>query len=259
MLSNKSILYLISLTFFLSAVSFAQGTAGEKAKYEYRYLIDMPTAGVLEKGFVGLNTDIMPQGVLIAYLEVGVFENISFGISYGGANLIGSGKVDWYKYPGVIFRARILNETTTIPAFTVGFNSQGKGMYFNDEKRYAIKSPGFYAAASKNFDFLGFLALHATANYSLENTDGDNFVNFMVGFEKTLGSEVSFILEYDFALNDNKGEFGNGKGYLNTGLRWSLGNGFTIELDLRDLLKNRNWNPNSADRALRIEYIQAIF
>jgi hypothetical protein len=38
-----------------------------------------------------------------------------------------------------------------------------------------------------------------------------------------------------------------------------VGSGFTIEFDLRDLLKNSSINTSSADRALRIEYIQAIF
>jgi len=156
---------------------YSQGTAGEKAKYEYRYLIDMTTAGVLEKGAVGLTTDILPDGVLITALEAGVFENVSFGISYGGSNLIGSGKVDWYKLPGVNIRVRVLNETILLPALTFGFDSQGKGIYNSDVNRYAIKSPGFFAAVSKNFDFLGYLSFHGAVNYSLEGKDGDNFVN----------------------------------------------------------------------------------
>jgi len=255
----KNLLLVITFSLIITSTSLPQGTAGEKAKYEYKYLIDMVTAGVLEKGFVNVTTDIMRSGVLIAYLDVGVFENISFGISYGGENIIGTGLIDWYKWPGINVRARLLNESTTIPALSIGFDSQGKGEYFDEQNRYSIKSPGFFAAASKNFALLGFLSLHATGNYSLENKDGDNFVNVMVGLEKTIGSQVSFTLEYNFALNDNNGEFGSGKGYLNAGLRWSVGNGFTVEFDLRDLLKNSKINTSSADRALKIEYIQAIF
>jgi hypothetical protein len=255
----KYLLLIITYSLIITNLSLQQGTAGEKAKYEYNYLIDMPVAGVLEKGFVGVAADIMRSGVVIAYLDVGVFENLSFGISYGGANIIGTGAIDWYKWPAINVRARILNETTTFPALTLGFDSQGKGEYFDDQNRYAIKSPGFFAAASKNFAIWGFLAMHATGNYSLENNDGDNYVNFMVGLEKTVGSQVSLILEYNFALNDNNGDFGSGKGYLNAGLRWSVGSGFTIEFDLRDILQNSSINTSSADRAIRIEYIQAIF
>jgi len=240
-------------------LSFTQGTAGESAKYEYMYVIDIPTAGILEKGFVDVTADIMGDGVLITYLDVGVFKNLSFGISYGGANVIGTGSIDWYKWPGINIRARVLDEKNSLPAITLGFDSQGTGMYFEDVSRYTFKSPGFFAAASKNFELWGFLALHATGNYSLEGTDGDNFANLMIGAEKTIGSEVSFIIEYNFAFNDDKSEFGSGKGYLNAGLRWSAGSGFTIEFNLRDLLKNSKLNSSSADRGLRIEYIQAIF
>jgi hypothetical protein len=81
----------------------------------------------------------------------------------------------------------------------------------------------------------------------------------MIGAEKTIGSEVSLTVEYNFAFNDNKNEFSSGKGYLNAGLRWSVGSGFTIEFDLRDILKNSTLTETSADRGMRIEYIQAIF
>lgn len=255
---NK-ILLLTVLSLILTNNSFTQGTAGESAKYEYMFLIDMPTAGILEKGFVDVTTDIMADGVFIAYLNVGVFKNLSFGISYGGSNVISRGSIDWYKWPGINVRVRLLNESSTLPAITIGFDSQGKGKYFDSENRYTFKSPGFFAGTSKNFGLWGFLSLHATGNYSLENSDGDNFVNLMVGLEKTVGSQVSFILEYNFALNDNNGDFGDGKGYLNAGLRWSVGNGFTLELDFRDLLENSLREDGSPDRGLRINYIQAIF
>ena len=76
---------LLSITFLLITGStlFGQGTAGTGAKFEYRSLIDMPTAGILQKGYVGVTSDVLP-GILIEKLEVGVFDNISFGISYGG-------------------------------------------------------------------------------------------------------------------------------------------------------------------------------
>lgn len=256
----KQVKYIVFFFIFLINLIFPQGTAGESAKYEYRYLIDMPTAGVLEKGMVGVTTDVLPAGVVVAKMEVGVFQNVSFGISYGAANLIGSGKPNWYELPGVNLRVRLINETLLLPALTIGFDSQGKGEEFENPKRYAIKSPGFFAAASKNFQLLGYLSLHGSINYSLEKNDGDNFVNLFVGVEKTLGSNFSVIAEYDFALNDNATSvFGDGKGYLNIGLRWAIGSGFTLGFDLRDLLQNKRWNPNAADRALRIEYLQSIF
>ncbi len=257
----KKISLFISIILFSSCLNFAQGTAGERAKYEYRSLVDMPTAGVLEKGFVGVSNEIMPYGVFILKLEAGVFDNVSFGISYGGANIIGAGEPKWYKWPGVNIRFRLFNESAVLPAMVLGFDSQGKGEYIDSVSRYEIKSPGFFGAVSKNFELLGYLSIHGTVNYSLETKDGDNFLNLFLGFEKTIGADFSILGEYDFAFNDNNASpaLGSGKGYLNMGLRWSIGDGFTLGFDLRDLLDNKEWSPGSADRAIKIEYIKSIF
>ncbi|MCX7797724.1 MAG: hypothetical protein N2249_03775 [Melioribacter sp.] len=254
---------LLSITSFL-IISFSrivsQGTSGTDAKYEYRYLVDIPTAGILEKGLVGISMDVMPLGVVISKIEVGVFDNFSFGISYGGTNIIGQGKIEWYKLPGVNVRVRIIDETESVPAFTLGFDSQGKGFYDKQLNRYQIKSPGFFASISKNFEFFGYLSLHGTINYSLERGDNDKDLNLSAGFEKTIGKKISFVGEYDFAINDNTGKsLGSGSGYLNIGLRWSVTNGFTLGVILRDLLDNKKINSSKADRAILVEYLKPIF
>lgn len=248
---------IISIVIFTN--SFSQGTAGEKAKFQYRFLIDMPTAGVLDKGLVSVTTEYLPLGVVIARMEVGVFDDISFGISYGGANIIGAGSPDWYKLPSVDIRFRLFHETLLVPSITLGFNSQGKGIFSDNSGRFAIKSPGFFGAVSKNFALMGYLSLHGSASYSLETRDADNFINITGGVEKTIGESFSLVAEYDFAFNDNQSDmFGKGNGYLNLGLRWTLGEGFTFGFDLRDLLNNKKISPSSADRAIRIEFIRNI-
>lgn len=239
---------------------FAQGSSGTDAKYEYRNLIDLPTAGIVEKGFVGVSIDVMPLGVVVSKIEVGVFENFSFGISYGGNNIIGRGKITGYKLPGINLRARIFNESETLPAITLGFDSQGKGEFNKTLNRYEIKSPGFFAVASKNFDFYGYLSIHGQINYSLERDDNDKDLNLGFGFEKTLGPKLSIVGEYDFAINDNtNSSIGEGTGYLNLGIRWSIGDGLTLGLNLRDLLDNKKISGSRADRGIFVEYIKAIF
>jgi len=256
----KYIINTIVVICIFYSTSFSQGSAGDKAEYEYRYLLDMPTAGILQKGFVGVTSDILPNGVFIAAIEAGVFENVSFGISFGGSNFIGSGDVDWYKWPGINIRLRILDEEVLLPAITLGFDTQGKGAYVDSLNRYTIKSPGIFAAVRKNFNFIGYLSLHGSVNYSLEGKDGDNFVNLKVGAEQTLGGNFSLIIEYDFAFNDNNSPgFGEDKGYMNIGLRWTVSSGITLGFDLRDLRSNKAGTNNSFDRAIRIEYIQSIF
>ncbi len=256
----KTLTRFLIIIILSSSSMLAQGTAGTDAKFEYRSLIDLPTAGVLEKGYVGVSMDVLPLGVVISKIEVGVFENLSFGISYGGTNIIGTGKIDWYKLPGVNIRGRILDESVAIPALTLGFDSQGKGIYFDSTDRFEIKSPGFFATVSKNFEFFGYLSVHGIVNYSLERDDGDKDLNFGIGVEKTIGGKFSLVAEYDFAINDNHGgAIGDGNGYLNMGVRWSVADGFTIGVDLRDLLDNKKFNSNHADRAIFVEYINAIF
>lgn len=250
----------IAIFILLTGFCLAQGTAGTNAKFEYRSLVDLPSAGVLEKGYVGVSLDVLPLGVMISKIEVGVFENFSFGISYGGANIIGTGDIDFYKLPGVNLKFRVIDEAEGLPALTLGFDSQGKGEYYEDNSRFAIKSPGFFAAVAKNFEFFGYLALHGVINYSLERDDNDKDLNLGFGIEKTIGGKVSVIAEYDFAINDNNPiSFGAGNGYLNMGVRWSVGDGFTIGMDLRDLLDNKRLASNRADRGIFVEYIKAIF
>jgi hypothetical protein len=244
----------------VNSVLFSQGSSGTDAKFEYRSLIDLPTAGVVERGYVGVTIDVMPLGVLVSKIEVGVFENFSFGISYGGSNIIGRGKISGYKLPGINVRARIINESEALPAIVLGFDSQGKGDFDKTLNRYQIKSPGFFAAVSKNFDFYGYLSIHGMINYSLERDDADKDLNLGFGIEKTLSSKVSLIGEYDFAINDNTGNsLGDGTGYLNIGLKWSIGDGLTLGLNLRDLLDNKKFSSARADRGIFIEYIKAIF
>ncbi len=257
-MKKKILILLFSLV--VSYQIFSQGTGGTNAKFEYRRLIDLSTAGFLEKGFVGVTLDIMPLGVVINRIEVGVVDGFSFGISYGGRNIIGSGDIDWYKLPGVNVRARIIDETQFLPAMAIGFDSQGKGAYSRELTRYQIKSSGFFVAASKNFELFGYLSIHGVINFSMERDDDDKDLNLGVGFEKTIGSRVSFIGEYDFAVNDNTGNsLGKGNGYLNFGLRWSVGDGLTLGLDLRDFLNNKRIDGNKADRGIFVEYVKSIF
>jgi hypothetical protein len=181
----KSIFAFI-MVFIISVSVMAQGSAGAGAQYEYRSLIDVPAAGMLDRGYVGVGVDVMPQGVLITKLEVGPFNNFNFGISYGAGNFIGTGKPNWYKLPGINVKIRIVNETQAFPAIAFGFDSQGKGEYIGSiwkedqwvsVERYKIKSRGFYGAVSKNFVFLGYFGMHGAINYSLENKDGDKDLN----------------------------------------------------------------------------------
>ncbi|MCS7013464.1 MAG: hypothetical protein RMI34_09660 [Chloroherpetonaceae bacterium] len=240
------------------ALLFAQGSAGSNATQEARYLFNLPTAGTLKRGTFAIEGWFYAGGGAMIGASVGISDRFSLGLSYGAGNLIGSGSPSWNRLPGAMVRYRILDEELTLPALTVGFESQGRGRFIDSLSRYERKSPGFFLAASKNFEFLGYLTLHSGLNYSILEASDDGNANFYIGLEKTIGTDFTFYVQYDFALNDDRSEtFGRGSGFLDIGLRWSLGAGFTLEFNLSNL--NNNFRSLSAlDRSVRLEFIQAF-
>lgn len=253
---------ILVIAVLMSSAAFAangSGSAGSDAQVEPRYLIDMPTAGILHNGMIGMNVHFYENSGVLVSLEAGAFNRLTFGLSYGGTNVIGSGAVNWNKLPGVNLRFRVIDESADFPAIALGFDSQGKDAYISQYDRYLYKSPGFFAAASKYFNMLGYLGIHGGVNYSLENGDGNKNVNFFVGADKTIGSDISVVAEYNFGLNDNIGNpdmlTRPGPGYLNAGVRWSVGNGLTVEFDYKNLLDLKK---TGSLRTIRIEYVQSM-
>lgn len=236
----------------------AQNTAGDAANIEPRYVIDTPTAGLLKHGAFAMDVDFFQNGGMTIGLSAGALDRLSFGIAYGGTGIIGHDNVTLQKLPGVNIKFRLIDESAAMPAIALGFDSQGKESYIDSTERFTIKSRGFFAAASKNYTLLGNLSLHGGVNYSLENKDGDKDLDFFVGAEKSLGSDISVLFEYDFGFNDNGPKsLGKGNGYMNTGMRWSWGNGFTLGFDLKNLVKNQD-QVTFGNRTIKVEYVRTL-
>ena len=239
----------------------AQDYAGETATMEPIMLIDRPTAGMLKRGGYLASMNLFERGGMLFNISVGVWDPFMFGISYGGTGIVGEQKVDMNPLPGVNVKLRIINETTELPAIALGFDSQGKGPYYESRdgypiKRYSIKSPGMYAVVSKNYTFLGNMSFHGGANISLERGDGDKDLNLFAGIEKSAGSSFTLMLEYDLGSNDNHGQAlarFKGRGYLNFGVRWSLKTGWVLGFNLKDLFQNQG-NNTLGNRTLQLDY-----
>ncbi len=232
------------------------GTAGANASLQPRYLVDIPTAGLLLRSAIAFDLDFFQNGGVLARLSAGALDRVTFGISYGGRNIVGSGKLRFNPVPGVNIKWRVYDEDFILPGIAVGFDSQGKESYVDSTNRYTIKSPGFFITGSKNYELLGNLSVHGGLNYSLEHGDDDKDMNAFIGAEKSLGKEISLVAEYNFGLNDDgQRSLGQGKGYLNAGVRWSFGGGFTLGLDLKNLVKNQS-QISVGNRILKIEYVK---
>jgi hypothetical protein len=243
------------LVFIICSDVYAQGSAGRGASLQPRYIIDMPTAGLLPRGSYSIEADFFQEGGVMMRLNTGIMSRVNFGISYGANHVVGSEKIRTNPLPGVNIRLRVLDETTVTPALLIGFDSQGKEPYIRNLERYTIKSPGFFIAVSKNYLILGYLSVHGGFNYSLEDEDGSKGPNVYTGIEKSLGSNISLLLEYNLGMNDHRDRaVGRGRGYLNTGMRWSFGKGFTVGFDLKDLFKNQE-RVSVGNRTVNIEFV----
>lgn len=243
-------LILVLLVIVLSNVGvFAQRNV------ENRLLVDLPTAGTLERGSFAIQLRMFSNGGLLGGVTVGITPRFMFGISYGGENIIGEGDVNWNPDPGIQARLRIIDENFALPAVTVGFNSQGYGAYDSALNRYKTKSRGLFAVASKNYAFFYNLGLHGGINYSFENDDDDKDLNIFLGADLSLNREFRFMIEYDLARNDNRNDaqFGSGQGYLNAGAQWLFSNRLFLQFNVKNLFKN---GPESVTREVKIGYFE---
>jgi hypothetical protein len=235
-----------------------QGSAGSSGEVEPRFLVHAPTAGMLRGGTFCLDAEFYREGGLLVGVSFGIVDRLGLGISYGGTGIIGTGSATMNPMPGFSARLRPLDETVGLPAIVLGFDSQGKNGYLKDADRYVIKSPGLFAVLSKNYAFLGYLSVHLGVNYTFERADGDNDINFFGGMEKTLGPSISVVLEYNLAANDDAEDaLGKGTGYLNAGLRWSIGEGITLGFSMEDLTRNSSII-DGPSRTVRLEYVVAL-
>ena len=127
--------------------------------------------------------------------------------------------------------------------------------------RYDVKAMGLYLAGSKNWKTpLGNFGVHAGTNYNFaEVNDGDKDMNYFFGFDMEFNPELSLLLEYNAALNENdmtaKTMSISKGGYLNAAIRWTFVEHLHIELDFNNLLFDDE-KVDYFQRELKITYIE---
>ena len=83
-------------------------------------------------------------------------------------------------------------------------------------------------------------------------------MNFFGGIEQTIGPFLSVVGEYNLGMNDSDhNALGKGRGYLNAGIRASLGSGLTFSFILRDILQNQQQD-GFAYRTISFEYVERL-
>jgi hypothetical protein len=226
-------------------------------------LVTVPSAGTLVRGSYAMQMRVQKGGGLTSSLSVGITDRFQFGLSFGSANLIGDDSLIWYPRPEANIKYRIIDETESMPGISIGLDTQGQGQYNDADSlmRYDVKAMGLYAAASKNWVTpLGNLGVHLGTNYNFaEVNDGDKDVNYFFGFDIEFNPELSVIMEYNAALNENdmtaKTMSISRGGYLNAAIRWTFVDHLHIEMDFNNLLFDEE-KVDYFQRELKITYIE---
>jgi len=235
-------------------------TVSQVPKVQPRRLVDCPTAGLLPRASFDFDIRVYPEGGVIFGLDIGLMKSFMVGMSFGGENVIGEGEPDWN--PRIEFAAkyRLINESWALPAFVIGYDSQGDGAYDDSLDRYVYKSKGFYVVMSKGY-VMGEvpIAFHGGANYSLENDDKDKDISIFLGADLRFGDNLGVVAEYDLGTNDDKAEelFGQGYGYLNVGVQWIFSERLFLQFNLKNLLLNRK-DVSTWGRGFRIVYFESF-
>ena len=219
---------------------------------------------------------VQKKGGLITGLTVGITDRFQFGLSYGAGNLIGDDSLQWYPRPEVNLKYHLLDETGSAPGCSIGLITQGFGTYTSEYtpvdghgepleplsvERYDIKAYGAYVSASKNWKTpLGNAGLHAGMSKNfLEDKDGDEDPNLFFGLDMEVNPELSLLVEYNAALNENDMTANNlalsKGGYLNAAVRWTFVDRLHIEMDFNNLLFDED-KVNYFNRELKITYIE---
>jgi len=280
----KHIQYLLILLVLISYTIFSQ----DEQPYPPLDLVTIPTSGTLPKGSFTLEALLMKDGGILPKLSVGITDNFYIGLSFGVQDFISEKQMSINKAtPEVQIKYRLYSETETIPAIVIGLDTQGKGRYltreglidnnFSEFQRYEQKAWGGYIVASKNWDILGNLGLHIGVNKNTWESDPiigssnaifkDKDLNLFFGIDKEINRSFSVLIEYDAAINDYDPDigynlFGKGKGYLNAGIRCTIGNNIMLEIDFNDISENyinnelMNEEEEYSNRELKIIYFE---
>lgn len=266
-MTGKTGKFILIFVLMFSTAVFAkesQNQRGNRAsgadKIQPTRLIDCPTAGLLPRASFDFDIRIYPNGGVIFGLDIGLMQRFNVGMSFGGENVIGDGDPDWN--PRIEFAAkyRLINESWSLPAVVIGFDSQGSGAFSDSLDRYVYKSKGFYAVMSKGYAAGDIpFGLHAGVNYSLENDDEDKDIAVFFGADLRFGNNLGVFAEYDLGTNDDNAKelFGQGYGYLNLGAQWIFSETLFLQFNLKNLLLNRE-DVSTWGREFRIVYFESF-
>lgn len=260
----------------LTAVSLAPGQNPPPTT-----LVTIPTAGTLARGEYEVELLMQTGGGILGRLAVGFSNRFTIGMSYGVSQFIGDKKIGLNRIiPEAQLKYRLLDETQSLPALSIGIDSQGRGGFWEQDvdidslgvprismARYDVKAIGGYLVASKNWQILGNFGTHfGISKNFMEQDESDDDINVFFGIDHEMSPSVVMFAEYNAAWDDNENKdhlsvddlakltVGQGSGYLNAGLRLTMAPGLYLEIDLNDILLNKGRVKNYT-REMKVNFV----
>lgn len=215
------------------------------------YYIDQPFSGLPPHAEFTIQLRFGPEGEIIGFFDVGLFDRFSLGMSYGASNLIGAGDPGFYEIPGVQARIIALEEGFMLPLVILGFDNQGYGGY--GAGRYTIKSKGIYCQIGKTVSYPGITFMPSLGvNYCFE---GDDQVDMFGGIKMLFGASAAFLLDYCPNFGDDSDR---NKGYFNMGLQIIFYEELFFEFAMRDMFGNSIVEDNQFNRMIKLGFSQSF-
>ena len=249
----------ISLVLLFSIASYCQ----DFAERPLQKLIDCPSAGVPESGVYDFELRVFPDGGVLAGFTYGLLKRFGIGLYYGGTRIIGFDEPEWNPQPGVVAMCRMLDESIMLPALSIGFINQGYGAWIDSTDRYQFKAKGFYAALGKVFRIgkIGEIGWNLGVNMNPIEEDNEK-LDLFLGLDYYLIRQVAVIVEYSAGLDDRESfNLGEGKGYLNIGLRCTFAERLALDLHMKDIIGNQEAEyrgGNRIGREIRVSYVEKL-
>ena len=213
------------------------------------YVIDNPSAWTRLRGEYAASIGVEP---FVVRGEIGILDYLTVGVSYGGADVFGTGAPTMNPRPGFQAKFRITNGGPILPGIAVGYDDQGHGKYYDfnprprysgqnvDYDRYQFKAKGFYLVLSQEIEVLGALGLPLGVSYNVIEDKDDGDADVFGSLEKSLGPHLVLLGTYSMGLNDDAPDcLGSGHGYLDAGVRWRVTENFNLEFRFTNLLENQ--------------------
>ncbi len=214
-------------------------------------LVDLQTAHTLPRAAYALGVRVVPDGGLQTSFAVGVSPYVGVGVSYGAANVIGSGEPAWDDEVEFEIKIRLSEEFDIMPGLAIGYDSRGYGAHV--EGGYEKASEGIYLAFVKTAPFSEFWQFHGGVSRTLELEKAKP--DFFVGVTARFSLEFSVVAEYQLGVDSDDPD--SKTGYLNAGLRWVFAEQLELDFYFRNLVGPSD-SPELSSRSLAFAFYDSF-